>query len=169
VKELNKKVRELAHIAAGLPENLQLACFELLLKNYLGVPPAEMVPIQNLKDGTGHRDANNVPDGDDPPPATEEDIGESDLHAKTRRFLAQNGLSIDHVNNLFYKEDGETRALFEDLKTTLMSDGQIRIALLQAFSNAIGTGNFDAGVEAVREDPSGEVLMQPCHGRTRWH
>ena len=71
---------------------------------------------------------------------------------KARRFLEKHALSIDHLNNLFYKEDGQVLPLYDDLKTTRMSEGQIRIVLLQALQNAVNAGDFTAQVEQVRQE-----------------
>ena len=41
-------------------------------------------------------------------------------------------VSIAEVNNLFYKDGGDIPPLYEDVKTTRMAEGQIRVTLLQA-------------------------------------
>lgn len=151
--DLKKKVQDFASIASALPDNLQVVCFELLLKHHLGldVAPTLQPPLPKPPEGQS-ADTNGDGENEDPPSPTEDDIAETDLHAKARHFLHQHSLSIDHVNNIFYKEDDKIQPLFEDLKTTRMSDGQVRIALLQAFSKALTTGNFEASVEAVRSE-----------------
>lgn len=62
------------------------------------------------------------------------------------------GITIEQLNNLFYKDEGKITPLYEDLKTTRMAEGQIRIALLQALGNGMATGEFQASVEAVRSE-----------------
>ena len=39
MSKLKEKVLELAEIAKECPENLQVVCFELLLKHYFDLPP----------------------------------------------------------------------------------------------------------------------------------
>lgn len=145
--DLEQKVKVLAAIAQTLPENLQVSCFELLLKHELGLgtPVATQPPSHP---GNASENGGETP----PSPPTQDDLAESDLHAKARAFLKQYSLSIEHINNLFYKEDDRILTLFEDLKTTVMAEGQIRIALLQALTNALSTGDFEANVEAVRTE-----------------
>ncbi len=75
-----------------------------------------------------------------------------DLHLKARRFLEKHALSVDQINNLFYKEDGDLKPLFEDLKTSRMAEAQIRIALLQALKSGLVAGDFVASVELVRQE-----------------
>src|SRR5207248_8901682 len=66
-----------------------------------------------------------------------EDLLTGDLHLKARKFLDKQGLSVDDLNELFYKEAGVIKPLFEDLKTTRASESQIRLSLLAALQNAI--------------------------------
>lgn len=148
MSDLKKRIKEFADIAGALPDNLQVVCFELLLTHHLGlspsalpisVPPPLAPPEVDKTEGSEPDDA-----------VSQEDISESKLHAKARHFLQQHSLTVDHLNNLFYKEGDEIQPLFEDLKTTRMAEGQVRIALLQALKRAITTGSFEAQVEEVR-------------------
>ena len=47
MSDLRDKIKELAEVAAFVPENLQATCFEILLRDYLaslsdgGAPPAK--------------------------------------------------------------------------------------------------------------------------------
>lgn len=145
--DLEQKVKEFAALAQSLPENLQVTCFELLLKHELGLGASVAIQPPSPP-GDGAEDEQK-----DPPPApSQDDLAESDLHAKARAFLKQQSLSIEHINNLFYKEGDQILTLFEDLKTAAMAEGQIRIALLQALTRALSTGDFEADVEAVRAE-----------------
>jgi hypothetical protein len=155
VSKLKDKVYEFAEIAKGLQENLQVVCFELLLKHHLdaavGRPPKEAAPAQDAATGTGPLPAVQVT-----PPADagskQEDLKPADLHLKAKKFLDKHALSIDHLNNLFFKEEGALKPLYEDLKTTRMSESQIRITLLIALRCAIATGEFEATIEAVKQE-----------------
>ena len=147
---LKKKVEEFATIAKSLPENLQVVCFELLLKNHLAgitpIPPAATSPPKPLAQEGEPGGGKTVEES----ALRQEDLALKDLHTKVRRFMEKYSLSIDHLNNLFYVEDGKILPLYEDMRTTRMSEGQIRVALLQALHNALTTGEFSATVEGVR-------------------
>ena len=61
-------------------------------------------------------------------------------------------VTLAQLNELYYKNDEVFESLSVDLKVTKMSEGQIRIALLQALQNSLSSGNFQTTVEAVREE-----------------
>lgn len=148
---LKSKVEEFASIAKDLPDNFQVVCFELLLKHHLQTlepkTPHQTPPAKHA-DAETPDDAKTVEEA----AQRQEDLVVRDLHTKVRRFLEKYSLSIDQLNNLFYKEDGQILPLYEDLKTTRMSEGQIRIALLKALHSALTTGEFSASVEGVRQE-----------------
>ena len=60
-------------------------------------------------------------------------------------------LSLGDLNELFYKEGGQIKPLFEDLKTTKASESQIRLGLLSALRGAIQNGEFEFNGEDVRQ------------------
>ena len=66
--------------------------------------------------------------------------------------MEKNGLTLDHINNVFYKEDGKFELLITDFGATNMAEGQIRIASIQALQNALVAGEFTTTVAAVREE-----------------
>jgi hypothetical protein len=153
VSKLADKVREFADIAKTLPENLQVVCFELLLKHHLeggGSRP----PKDALADPSPT--PTPLPPVQVTPPAEagskQEDLKAADLHLKAKKFLEKYTLSLEHLNNLFFKEAGAIKPLYEDLKTTRMSEGQIRITLLLALRSAISTGEFETSVDAVKQE-----------------
>jgi hypothetical protein len=157
VSKLKDKVEEFAEIAKALPENLQATCFELLLKNHLdtiGGPPSK-------QPATTAPPAPPALSGPLPAAAAtpfvdvgakQEDLKATDLHVKAKKFLSKHNLSLDHLNNLFFKEEGQFKPLYEDLKTTRMSESQIRVSLLIALRAALATGEFNATIEAIREE-----------------
>ena len=154
--KLKDKIQEFANIAKTLPEDLQVVCFELLLSHHL----ESLVP-RTLAPGTGSaspaQPAPNEPTGPETVAESvegQEDLAKKDLHLKAQRFLEKHSLSVDSLNNLFYKEGGQILPLYEDLKTTRMSEGQMRVTLLQALQNAIHTGQFEAEVQQVRTECS---------------
>jgi hypothetical protein len=159
MSKLKEKVLELAEISKECPENLQGVCFELLLKHYLDsisprssskaaespTPPASTPPLAG-PDTTGKQDKReDIAKGQD-------DIAEPDLHIKARHFMKKFGVSIEQLNNLYYKDDGKIAPLYEDLKTTRVAEGQVRIALLQALQKAMSIGEFQASVEEIRAE-----------------
>lgn len=152
---LKQKVLEFVAIAKECPESLQEKCFELLLSDYL----ARERPKSKEKEKKAEPEAEEK--GEKPPekPSQQEDIQETDLHVKAKQFLKKNGLSIEHINQLFYKEEGNFLPLYDDLRTEKASESQIRIALLHALLNGMHTGNFEFNGETVRE----EARMRKCY------
>jgi hypothetical protein len=157
---LKQKVLEFVSIAKECPEPLQVKCFELLLSDYLA--------HQRTKTGEKEKKAGEIK----PPASTEqseekdarktaqqEDIQETDLHVKARQFLKKSTLSVEHINQLFYKEEGNFLPLYDDLKTTQAAESQIRIALLHALLNGMHSGDFEFNGESVRE----ETTMRKCY------
>src|SRR5581483_2030334 len=162
-EDLRSQVLELAKIAEECPEPLRLKCFELLLSDYL----ENRRKLSESKTDESTVDAASDRHEPDPsaatPPAAEgnEEIGNSDLHVKARRFLERYGVTMEQLNNFFYKESGQIRPLFEDLRTTRTAESQIRIALLQALQNGITSGEFQFDGERVRE----ECQLRKCYDR----
>jgi hypothetical protein len=133
---------------------LQAVGFEVLLKDHLNA--AEASGSARGKE-TPEAQANTSPPVTEVPPKSFEDAAKAqadvtlaDLHVKARKFLEKYGISIAEVNNLFYKEGAEIKPLYEDLKTTRMSEAQIRITLLQALHRALSDGEFTVQVDNVR-------------------
>ena len=149
---LKRKIEEFAAIATSLPDNLQAICFELLLKSHLGGLQPSSPASPRAQTDADPKDDSGEGKSVEESAQSQEDLVQRDLHTKVRRFLEKYSLSIDQLNNLFYKEGGEILTLYEDLRTTRMSEGQIRIALLQALHSALTTGEFSASVEGVRQE-----------------
>jgi hypothetical protein len=154
VDELKKKILEISEIAKQVPENLQQSCFEILLKDLLATPSQPAPPReQPLRRETPTKDLDDKQKTSvDDAVKTQDDLVEGDLHVKVKHFLKKYGLTVGHLNNLFYKEADVVLPLYEDLATTRASEGQLRIALLQALRNAIFAGEFEFNVEAVRQE-----------------
>jgi hypothetical protein len=152
--DLKERVLEIVSIAKECPENLQPLCFELLLRDYLegrqrppAAPPSPPSPPPQaeqplVQDSIAAGETNTG----------QQDLKAGDLHVKVRKFMERHTITLDHLNQLFYKDGGEIKPLYEDLKTTRMAESQIRAALLHALLSAMKTGEFVAEGEAVRAE-----------------
>jgi hypothetical protein len=147
MSDIKEKIKEFADIAASVPENLQAICFEILLRDHLASISNERKPPKTETTDTSDTAATQTAEE---PPREQADIAGSDLHVKAKKFMEKYSVSLNEINNLFYKEGQEILPLYEDLKTTRMAEAQIRVALLQALRNALVTGEFTAQVEAIR-------------------
>lgn len=150
--ELKAQIAEFAAIAKGCPDNLQEKCFELLLAHYLDRRPLAGEPAPRPEERAPAPDA-ETPARESPSlPRGQEDIARSDIHLKAMKFLERYALTIEDVNQVFYKEGDQILPLYEDLKTTKTSECQLRIALMLAFRSALNTGDFVFNGEAVRAE-----------------
>jgi len=143
MKEISAKVREFVEIAKLCPDNLQEKCFEVLLSKHLDQIQGKPVDDSAIGDQGGEDGAREV---------SQEDLSGSNLHVKAKRFLKNNKLAIEHINQIFYKEGDRILPLYDDLRSTKASECQIRIGLLIALKNAIQNGNFQFSGEVVREE-----------------
>lgn len=143
---LKKNVLEIGELVKQLPEKIQEKAFEMLLARELGG--------DTKKKGEGLKEPEEAPDSS-PEQAIKtagaEDLQLKDLPIKARKFLEKQGLSIDHINQLFYRENAELKTLYEDLKTTKTSESQVRLGLLSALKNGLEIGEFEFNGESVRQ------------------
>ena len=144
-EQLKSKLVEISELAKSVPEKFQQTCFEVLLSEYLRSPSSPSAPDANVDHLQGGAD---LADSD----SSGEDLSQSDIHVKARKFMEKNGISLEEINELFYKEDGLFNPLYEDLKTTKMAEGQVRIALLLALSSGLHSGDFKFAKEEVRKE-----------------
>ena len=168
MSKLKEKILEIAEIAKACPDNLQTICFELLLKDYLNSRAPERQGQSDLSDSTKET-TQTAKDKQEPAVVGsvgkgQEDLSGADLHLKARRFLEKYSLTVDQLNNLFYKENDQILPLYEDLKTTRIAESQVRITLLQALQQAIKTGDFECDVETVRNDCD----ARKCYDVSNW-
>ena len=153
---LKSEIKEIIEIVKQCPEALQEKCFELLLENFLNAKKGSATAPRKC---TSDVEANsNIADTT----VSENDNGESenhnteittkDFHVKIQRFLNSNGITIENINYLYYKEDGKLMPLYETLNSTNMSECQIRLALLTAFENSFSdnNGEMSFNCEVVR-------------------
>jgi hypothetical protein len=152
VAGLKEKIKEIADIASSVPENLQVTCFEILLREYLqsiSPAPAPQDKPQPLAAPGARPDVSKTVEE-----ATkgQSDLTMADLHLKARKFMEKYSVTIAEINNLFYKDGTTITPLYEEVKTTRMAEAQIRVTLLQALGSAFKDGEFVANVESVRAE-----------------
>jgi len=150
-EKLKQKIHEFATISKECPEPFQVKCFELLLSDYLARGLTKSDEKEKKKAESGQEEE-NVEKETIKKSGEQEDIQESDLHVKARQFLKKHSLSIDHINQLFYKEEGNFLPLYDDLKTTKTAESQIRVSLLHALLKGMHSGDFEFNGETVRAE-----------------
>jgi len=172
--KLKDKVLEIADIAKACPDNLQVTCFELLLRDLLSEGPrkttkpamAKEEVVQEEEESSAAPKAKAKPAEAQKEAASQDDISENELHVKTRHFMKTRGVTIEEINNLFYKEGDAFMPLYEDLKTTRMAEAQVRIALMQSLRNALNTGDFVSVLADVRAEANARKCFDgPNYGR----
>jgi len=157
---LKQKVLEFVAITKECPEPLQIKCFELLLADYLAHQrPRAAEKDKKSEDKKELGSEEKTEDKAAKKSVQQEDIQETDLHVKARQFLKKCALSVEHINQIFFKEEGNFLLLYDDLKTAKAAESQIRIALLHALLNAMHKGDFEFNGESVRE----EAQIRKCY------
>ena len=176
--DLKEEVKAIIEIVALVPESLKVMCFEMLLKDVLArrhappkapAPPHASPAPESKAAKAATAPADQAPAGADstsiPAPGVQpnvnggSDITMADLHMKTKKFMDKGGLTLEHINNVFYKEGDAIELLITDFGATTMAEGQIRIASMQALQRALVDGEFTTTVEAVRE----ECKVRKCY------
>jgi hypothetical protein len=155
--DLKARVLEIAQIARACPENLQEKCFELLLADLLArrTEPQGGAAAKRVGEGRAQIEP---PEGDEisasegESPDGQSDLGNADVHVKARRFLQKYNLTLEDLNQIFYKEGDSILPLYDDLRTTRLAESQIRIALLQSLRAGVQSGEFEFNGESVRSE-----------------
>ena len=158
-KEIRDKILEIADIAGSCPENLQGICFEALLKHYLAGFTLPARPIGAVETPQGREELEQPIGVSESAIRRQDDIRDTDLHVKVKRFMQKENVPITKLNDLFYKEGEAILPLYEDLRTTKTSSSQIRIALLRSLLSSFQTGEFEADVEGIRQ----ECIERKCY------
>jgi len=164
MKKLKEKVLEAAKLAQECPEDFQKICFELLLKKALKDEDKGKGPPGAGAEGVDEIDQKEPTSALEKSAASQDDLTRTDVHLKVRRLLEKSGLTVENLNQLFYKEDNNILPLYDDLKTTRVSESQIRITLLQCLHEAIKSGDFKANLDAVRD----EAVTRKCYDVKNW-
>ena len=154
--KLKTEIKEIIEIVKSCPENLQEKCFEILLTNLLK-PESKNIRKENHtvtetpqvepteEETKGEENANAHTE------EIETEISLKDFHIKTKKFFEAKGISIEHLNKLYYKDHEKILPLYEELGTNKTSETQVRIALLTAFENSFSNGDFEFSKATVRE------------------
>lgn len=169
-QDLKKEVKKIVDIVKECPDNLQQTCFEILLRDFL----------ESRKPSLGKSKEPQIPaEGAEKQTSTEEKVGGengassgqgadltlTDLHVKARKFMEKYKVTIEQLNQLFYKEGDKILPLFDDLKTTRTAECQVRVALLKALVAALLSGEFQSNVEEIRS----ECQAMKCYDTNNWN
>jgi hypothetical protein len=143
-EKLKAEIKEIAEIAASVPEAFQARCFEILLQNLLG---------QSALPEAKSRRADADP-GDEirEKPDQNADRGRGSLPvlpAQVKVFMQKTGVTADDIARVIMVEDGEAHFVREPV-TQKIARGQIEWALLLALSNGITNNNLSVDPESVR-------------------
>ena len=175
--DLKEEIKDIVEIVALVPESLKGMCFEMLLKDVLVKRDGSARPSSNAlapptSEPNSEKAASSQSSADNPTGQTStlatgtqpkvnggSDITILDIHMKAKKFIEKGGLTLEHINNVFYKEGDKFELLVTDLGETTMAGGQIRIASMQSLQRALTDGEFTTTVEAVRE----ECKMRKCY------
>lgn len=145
--KLKKQILEIVEIVKTCPPNLQEKCFEMLLQsaiqsNKLPEVKVSKVDIDEALETPAITPVVNISSG--------AEIEMKDLHTKAKRFVPKD-LSLEEINNIFYKENGDFLPLYDDLKSPKIAEAQIRVALMEALKNGLKTGDFSFNVQTIRK------------------
>jgi hypothetical protein len=156
---LKDKISEFVALAKQCPDNLQETCFRVLLEDFLA--SGKRTPPVDTRKTSGE----DKPESPTPPDTgSQGDIRESDIHVKVKRFMEKEGVSLDDLNQVFYKEGESFLPLFDSLGTTKTSESQIRVSLLRALQAALATGDFAVNLDEVKL----ECQQRKCYDGSNW-
>ena len=149
-QEIEKTLEEILTLVKKCPPSLQEKCFEVLFEYYFS---RKRIASKEGEGGAADK-GSSTPEKNmqNDNSSADESIRLSDLHAQVRKLISDaNGLTIESINNLFYRENEEFQPLYDDLRTNKMADSQIRLTLLESLRNAMHNGEFKVSSDNVRE------------------
>ena len=137
--QLKTEVKEIAEIAAAVPEPFRVTCFEMLLGNLLGAEKRKELPSGGgaSGDGTDGGDASHGRGGDLP------------LPAQVRVFMQRTGVTEQQLRAVVTVEEGEVHFLKEPIPSKI-AQGQTQWALLLALRSGLLSNTFSVDPEALR-------------------
>lgn len=130
-----QELGQIVKLCESIPEPYREKCFELLLRNALGgsaVSPEETAAI-----GEATQEASAT-------------AGEFILPIDVRAFLSQYGLDETMLWHFFIVEGSEIRPIYK-LRATKKAKAQSQHALLMSLENALVSGQFEVGIETLRD------------------
>ncbi|MCL2571681.1 MAG: hypothetical protein FWE11_04695 [Defluviitaleaceae bacterium] len=169
-QQLKIEIKEIIEIVNQCPEALKEKCFELLIENYLtsNAQPVKLKSQESLEPKVVDNEPSVIDtvNSEENEMSASEDIEEKEFHVKIRRFLQDNKITGVTLNKLYYKEDGKLLPLYDTVKSTKMSDCQIRIALLSAFESSYNDANGEMAFnyEAIRS----RCQTMKCYSRANF-
>ena len=135
-EELESRIKEFIDVAEKFAEPYRQKIFEVLLTDYLRSKAPEKA--------AGPPEAAAPAVAQAPAP-------KSLIPLSVRAFLQQYEVPEDRIPKMFLIEGEEIQPTYH-LKTTVIADAQIQLALLTVLENALRAGGkFEFSVEAVRE------------------
>lgn len=140
-ENLKTQIKEIVEIVAGLPENLQEKCFEILLNRLTISNPDQFNSPANL--ATQHRGETSVL------------IGQDDrFSGSLKAFMHETSIAGEDIDKVIFIDKGKVHFISEP-DTTKKTQGVIQWALLLALENA-----FTSETGELRVDP--EKLRSIC-------
>ena len=169
MEDLKKEVKKIVDIAKECPENLQQTCFEILLRDFLESRKPSLIKSEepHPAEGAERKTSTEEKVGSENGASSGQgaDLTITDIHVKARKFMEKYKVTIEQLNQLFYKEGSKILPLFDDLKTTRTAECQVRVALLKALVAALLSGEFQSNVEEIRS----ECQAMKCYDMNNWN
>ncbi len=144
-ERLKAEVKEIASVAADVPEQFRERCFDILLKALVD----EMQPRGHARAAEPDRSTADPPVVIVQPTDRPDGLGRVPLPAQMKVFMQRTGVTEDQLNAVVAFADGEVHFIREPTTQTI-SQGQIEWSLLLALRNAILNNAFNVDPEAVR-------------------
>lgn len=158
-QQLKSEIRRIIEIVNECPEALREKCFEVLLENYLSSVKGQKSGGKEpnlVLENVGEQPVTSGGQGESSIPKSSNEILITDFHVKIQRFFSTYGIDSKVINDLYYREGGKILPLYESLRSTKMSECQIRLALLTAFENSYSDANGEMRF-------NGESVRQRCN------
>lgn len=165
--KLKTEIKEIIDIVNQCPDSLKEKCFELLLSNFLKSQKEDSIIVTekeiNSEKSVSDKGSSEAFSGT---AVDTDDICEKDFHVKVQRFLKDNGITMEAINNLYYKENDELKPFYDSLKSTSMQECQLRLAVLTAFENSYTASNGDMtfNCEVIRN----RCQVMKCYNSTNF-
>lgn len=129
-KQLKREIKEIADIAASVPESLREKCFEVMLNHLLAGQREE----EKEEEGTGRRRGERVG---------------IELPSHVRAFMRRNDITLEQIESIVMLE-GDDLHFIKEPTTKKVAKGQSDWALLIALKNGILKDSLKADPEEVR-------------------